>query len=195
MTLFFIMPIKKDILRAGRDAAKKAEELSAEAKAAEELSAEAKAKALVEENKTWAASKNHRVSTSIGLLKVTNHMRAPWVVPAEILPGKTKSDVSKTEARHSYFKYQQKIIMPNGTVVVDGYAFNRYYKASRAFQAMIDLKHLVVADITLPEAMLTSIAPATPPPDLTKQPTVAMHVEGDTGSIMDKMPNVTVLNR
>lgn len=201
------MPFNTDMLKASKEAAKKAakeaaKQIEAAKEAAKKLTdakkladAEADAKAFLEETKEWATRKPKKVVPTTGLLKITNHMRAPWIVPAEILPGKTKGDVSKIEMRHSYFKYQQKIAMPNATVIVDKYAFNRYCRASRAFQAMIDLKHLAVSDITLPEAMLTSIAPAIPPPDLTKQANVAMHVEGDTGSIMDKMPKVAVLNK
>ncbi len=131
-----------------------------------------------------------------GTLELINHMRCHWVVPAEIIAGQTKSDVPSIIMRHNYFRQQQKVVSPNSTVIVDKAAFDKYYKGSRAFQAMIDLKHIKVSRTPIPEPMLGSVKPATPPPDLTSQPTVAMHIDGDkSGSIMDKMPNVKVINK
>ena len=99
-------------------------------------------------------------------LELTNYMRCPWIVPPEIMQGKTRKNVSDIGERKKLFSRKQKIVAPNETIVVDNDAFKEYYANSVAFQAMVDNKHVVATNKKIPEEMLASIAPVAAPPEL-----------------------------
>lgn len=130
------------------------------------------------------------VAASNGL-ELTNHMRCPWIVPPEIMQGKTKKDVSDIGERKHLFSRKQKIVEPNETIVVDRVAFGEYYENSAAFQAMVDNKHIVATNKKIPEEMLNSIAPASAPPELQNASDAHTVVSTDRSDITTHMKNLT----
>lgn len=109
-------------------------------------------------------------------------MRAPWIVPPQLIIGQTPKDIKDVEQRRAMAASSQLLISPNESVQVDRAAFEDYYKKSRAFQALVDKKHLIAQDKsakTVHQALLKSPNDAVVPEDLKNDENqVAMSTEG-----------------
>ncbi len=124
-------------------------------------------------------------------LELTNHMRCPWIVPPEIMKGKTRKNVSDIDERKKLFSRKQKIVAPNETIVVDADGFKDYYGKSVAFQAMVDNKHIVASNKKVPVEMLRSVAPVKAPLELQNVSDDHTALATDSSDITQQMKGLT----